>query len=430
MDFEGAFSCATGLAHGATSSLAAGKGSNHSLGHFATAHQPKLWFDLIDDVSCPAEGPGRLLSGRHLSVQAFAAFSLIAYFGLCSTVTAAGVPAFAAYGSVSGEWFEPGGTTRYKCEADLTFSYGAGLWQIDLDIKSPADQAGQHKSCKRVPEGVRYFTEFGPSAGPPVGDTPLTAAVAEPIAFPPPEDTSLLCVWLSLCPSPALPIIGPGRIRAFMPLRLMLDPRNKATYSAEYLASGSVFLSKLLITNNGLVFQSDADPVRYPTPFGGGFFSFAYEVLDRTNIAGVSFPLTSEVRYLKPRPGAERVDDLYLASVQKLNVRKVEFLSNGETPSKPVSHPPLLLALDQRPPGLPMGVTVDHLVTNDEWLSITNQRLANLATVYRQMRTTKRSGKNAGYLLLFLVLTGAPAAALWFRRHKTINKHTQRTQKK
>jgi hypothetical protein len=90
-----------------------------------------------------------------------------------------------------------------------------------------------------------------------------------------------------------------------------------------------------------------------------------------------------------------------------------------------VSHPPLLLALDQRPPGLPMGVTVNHLVTNDEWLSITNQRLANLATVYRQMRTIKRSGKNSIYLLLFLVLTGAPAAALWFRRHKTINKHTQ-----
>ena len=424
MDFEGAFSCATGLAHGATSSLAAGKGSNHSLGHFATAHQPKLWFDLIDDVSCPAEGPGRLLSGRHLSVQAFAAFSLIAYFGLCSTVTAAGVPAFAAYGSVSAEWFEPGGTTRYKSEADVTFLYGAGLWQIDLDIKSPADQAGHHKSCKKVPEGVRYFTEMSPSASRTVGDMPLTPAVAEPVAFPPPEDASLLCVWLTLCPSPALPIIGPGRIRAFMPVPLMLHPRNEATYSAEYLDAGSVFLSKLLITNNGLLFLSGADPVRFQKPFGDGFFDSAYRVLDRTNIAGVSFPVRSEVRHLNPKPGAERVDDLYLVSIQKLNVRKVEFLSNGETPSEPVATPHLLAAFDQRPPGLPKGVTMNHLVTNDEWVSITNQRLASLATVYRQITTTKRSGKNAAYLVLFLLLTALPVLALWFLKHKTINKQT------
>ena len=53
----------------------------------------KMWFlsggaygclrRLFHDVSCPADGPGRSLRGRHLSVQAFGAFSLIAYFGLC-----------------------------------------------------------------------------------------------------------------------------------------------------------------------------------------------------------------------------------------------------------------------------------------------------------------------------------------------------------
>ncbi len=347
--------------------------------------------------------------------------ALIALIVLCSGASVKNITPFAAYGSLSMEWFAPEGGTRYKSDARFAFFYAEGSWQVEIDIESPSEQSGIHKSCKKVPEGIRYYTSFPRAYGTntvAAEDAPLTASIAKPVPFPPPEDASLFFCWLSLCPSPDLPITQNGEIRGFLPLELMMDSRNKDSYSVTYLAPENLFLSQLTITNNGLLFRLGADPIPYPMPFKDGFLESTYDVLETTNFQGFSFPLRTALKHWAIRPGAKRRDDLYEASIQRLQMRAIEPLSGVTDFSKRVSTPGLLLALDQRPAGLPKATTMDHFITNDAWASITNARLATLAAVYREMGKNERVGKNMPYLVAFILLTVAVPLVVAFVMRK------------
>ncbi len=324
------------------------------------------------------------------------------------------MPRFAAYGTVSCELFgrdrpEP----RYTSQAEVLFVYSNGWWEIELAINSPPEVAGYFTTCKKIPDGVRYIIV-------PAGRTdasPLLPAWAKPIPFPPAEEIGQLACWLSLCPDPELPLLDAKRMRMFMFSDLILHPRNRCAYSASYLEPQNAFLSTLYITNNGLIFRREAEPVPYPPPFDGGFLGFAYEVLETTNFNGIQLPSRTILKTLGVRNNAKTRWDLYEASIQRFQLHKVILLENGGELPKLGSTPSVLFGLDRRPPALPKDITVDYSVTNDHWVATTNPGLVARASMMRQLGRDSKSASPV-YLFCFLAAVALFPAVAWLVTRK------------
>lgn len=313
-----------------------------------------------------------------------AAACCLAVAACCGPTSAAGaaIPAFQAKGVLLCERFQPASDRPTSVtEAQVTFTYSNPGWEINLDFVGAAGSPGLSVNCRRIPDGVRYFTQSAQASETTNQAAPLTAAFALPIGYPPPEQLGLLPCWLSLCPGPELPTLDSGRMRRFLFSSVQGDARNAGSFTAGYLGGAGGFLAELGITNDGTYFPLMGNPKAYAHPFEGGFLELRYQVVHATNTGGIVFPSQSILRRYSPRAMAKTPADVYAHSVETLRISEIT-LAGAPPPGAEAVPPPRMVGIDVRPPGLPSGITVRYFVTNDEWLSATNRSLAKLASVY------------------------------------------------
>lgn len=324
------------------------------------------------------------------------------------------MPPFAAYGTVSCELFGPDRQEpRYTSQAEALFVYSNGCWEIQIAFKSPPEVAGYFTTCKKIPEGVRYVTVPAGRSN----TSPVLPALAKPMPFPPAEEIGQLACWLSLCPDPELPLLDAKRMRMFISSDLMPHARNRCAYSASYLKPQNIFLSTLYITNSGVAFRRGPEPVSYQPPFDDGFLEFSYEVLETTNFNGVQLPSRTCLKTLGVRNSAKTRWDLYEASVQGFQLHRVISLENGDELPRLGSTPSVMFGLDRRPPALPKDITVNYLLTNDQWVATTNPGLVARASMMRQLGRNSKSASPV-YLFCFLAAVALFPAAAWLVTRK------------
>lgn len=338
-----------------------------------------------------------------------------------STVSGA-IPPFEAKGLLTTEKFAPGREEPLSSiRTEAFFTYSNGQWEIDLTFLSPSNYAGISVTCKRIPDGVRYITLSSQPVPPATKPGTMTEAFALGINCPPPEHTGLLPCWLSLCPEPELSIFDKDRIRRFLFADVQQDPENQGTFSLRYLGNAGDFLADLAITNNGIEFPFKRSPRSYKPPFQHGFLELRYQVLETTNVGNLMFPFKTALHRYSRLPGARTADDIYESSTETLIVS--EILLTGSTPQFRVLQPPArLVAADQRPPGLPQGVTTRYYVTNDEWVSATNKWLVKLASIYARASLPPRSALHVALLIVFLSVAMLLPAVIIFARKLKLNK--------
>jgi hypothetical protein len=274
------------------------------------------------------------------------------------------IPPFMAEGSVSTEIFASNGSTSvFQNEGNFLFSYSNGVWEIQVSPKNT--ELGNIKgidpkkfrktiiNCKRVPDGIRYFvTRAIVDTNQFVGSVPQ--AIVEPIPFPPPDKTTLLACWFSLCPKPDLPIINSTQVHRFLLVNLFKNPDNVGNYSKAYLEPEHLFLSKFSITNDGTMFVSETEKIKLDPPFENGFEELDYEVVESTKFNGFSFPSETVLYGFAPKINAKDRYDVYQRAVTHLKVEKVEFESVANMKPDFIT-PQKLVALDRRASNLPDG---------------------------------------------------------------------------
>lgn len=343
-----------------------------------------------------------------------------------------GIPQFTVEGVVSTETYTPDSSDpTSRIEAIFFFSYSNTWWEIELSSQSgsmngvqPAELARAVINCKRIPDGIRYLATQ-PAQQAHVGKKGVTSAVVEPIAFPPPEQKGLFVCWLSLCPNPELPIIAAGRIRRLLAADLLGDSRNQGEYMAAYLDPGGAFIGKLIITNNGILFSANKDTVQLGRPFEHGFAEFRYEVVQTTNINGVSFPLSAVLYEFDTRPNPRTRDDVYPAVITRIRMERVVCGGAGGRRTAPSR----LIALDRRPTNLPGGGAVNYMVTNDQWFSKTNPRIVYLASIARQQKQSTHSGRHVARVFIVAVLViSASVPVAWLFVARRFSKHKRQVE--
>ena len=293
----------------------------------------------------------------------------------------ASIPPFVAEGTISTRIYADSRTTNatMATEATVLFWYSNGWWQAECTFTSPERVAGLVQNCSRISDGVRYRTfqskQGRDNAG---GVWPSAYAIAVP--FPPAHMGALLVTWLALCPNAELPIIDEKRIRRFSKDELLNEPKNVGTYSSRSLETGSSFLSELLVTNNGFYFGPDDKPIRHPEPFADGHLELAFEVTARTNIAGITFPLSAAYSRFVPRQQGKSKEDLRLGALTRLEISRIGGFDTDELREHAL--PTTVIALDRRATNLPAGVTVNHIVTDDHWVPAKDARMTALVGAY------------------------------------------------
>lgn len=295
-------------------------------------------------------------------------------------------PSFLAEGTIVRLNYFPGETNVSEtAEAKFVFFYTNGWWQIDVQHVTPAQGYLTFQSCMRIPDGIRKFTTFE-------GDKRQGVPAAEvcPLKYPPPGLTFLFAAWLSLCPHPELPLMDAQTTVGFpnIPscrLSLLNHPLNTANYALRLLDPAHTFLSRLILTNNGvrLDIGKDSDEVSFRLPpYDKGFREHDYELLETTNVSDTVFPMHSVWRRFAPKhKGGMTADDLRLAAMTELRVSRVsvfeqEILARKRTPAR-------LLALDARPPNLGKFLSVNYFVTNDVWKPVSDRGIRQLAAIAR-----------------------------------------------
>ncbi len=130
-------------------------------------------------------------------------------------------------------------------------------------------------------------------------------------------------------------------------------------------------------------------------------------------------PLSAVLKRFSPRPGAVTVDDIYTRVFASLTVTLVS-TSHIDALSK---WPSIYMALDQRPPLLPTNVTVNYLVTNDQWQSVTNKDLQLLATITRSSNRGKvHTGKARA--IFFVTLMLLPGVVYFLLKHGKVKQQS------
>ena len=154
--------------------------------------------------------------------------------------------------------------------------------------------------------------------------------------------------------------------------------------------------------------------IRHFPPFDSGFVEFRYQLLGTTNVAGLKVPCSAVLKRFSPRPRSTAAGDLYARVVASLTVTSV-----SATQFEPLSRwPSEYVALDQRPTKLPPNRTVDYVVTNDQWCSVTNQRLRLLAAITRSSSHTKvHHNKALAFVCVTLMLMPGIFYLFFQRKH-------------
>ena len=240
---------------------------------------------------------------------------------------------------------------------------------------------------KRVPDGMREILVPPPSVE--LNPKVMTAAMVQSNQFPSWGSLSFV-PWLSLSPNPELPLLDSNRIHfAFQP-ELYGNPRNEGGFFAKYIEPEKRFLSELIVSNNGVGFGPEGRIFQYPGAYTNGFVQFSYRVLETTNCNGMIFPLKAVLSQFTPAMNGQSPEDLFAVAVTEFNIQKID-VGGRHLTFAPIPNP--VLALDSRPPGLNKDITMNYLVTNDQYLALTNERMEKLARIYRQAVVANRKAQ-------------------------------------
>ncbi len=162
---------------------------------------------------------------------------------------------------------------------------------------------------------------------------------------------------------------------------------NPVKFKANYIEPEKQFLSELIVSNNGTLFLSDGTTMEYPEPaYTNGYVQFSYKVLETTNCQGINFPLNAVLYQYAPLPNGKSPEDLYPAGITKLSIQQID-VGGHNMILAPV--PTRVVALDKRL-GLKNDLTMNYDVTNDQYYSLTNARMEQLADIYKRMSTNIR----------------------------------------
>jgi hypothetical protein len=318
-------------------------------------------------------------------------------------------------GIVTTDLFSPAETNAIlSTRAEFQVTSSNRDWEIELRYLSPKEFRGTGESCKKIPDGVRLRPIFESNS-----TNALLAAQVLSLLYPPPEKSPFLLCWLCLCPEPDLPVIDGSHIRRFISVPFQDNPKNRGSFYVRYLMPESNFISAFTVTNDGISFSKAGNTYRYGAPFSAGFRELQYELLATTNVAGTMVPLSAVLKRFSPRPGAVTVDDIYTRVFASLTVTLVS-TSHIDALSK---WPSIYMALDQRPPLLPTNVTVNYLVTNDQWQSVTNKDLQLLATITRSSNRGKvHTGKARA--IFFVTLMLLPGVVYFLLKHGKVKQQS------
>jgi len=280
-------------------------------------------------------------------------------------------------------------------DGKVLFMYSNGVWQIqcvfqhfhepplnipgqsELDISS--GMIGQMIDIKRIPDGTREILISPNEANKIKTANYSPSARVQSDTFPNIGEQELFLSWLSLCPNPELPLINSNQIHfAFNP-KIFDKPRDAGGFKASYIEPEKQFLSELTITNNGKGTGSDGNTFEYPAPYNNGWFCFSYKVLETTNCDGINFPLKAVLYRYAPLPNGKSPEDTYQEVIATISIQQIDIGGRNLTL---VPVPATVVALDERF-GLHGGRTVNYVITNDQWDSLTNSRLQQLGKMYR-----------------------------------------------
>jgi RNA polymerase sigma factor (sigma-70 family) len=308
-------------------------------------------------------------------------------------------PTFAAEGYLSSVMYRFQSDTNQfvKETGKVSFLYSNNIWRIQYTYDDftnsekfagiSADKIiGETLDEKKIPDGTREIIVFSPtmSTDPKV----MNLAMVRSHRFPEWGLHGLFVPWLSLCPNPELPVTVSNRIHFEFQPELYGDPKNEAGFVAKYIGPDKEFLSELIVTNNGTVFMADGTTRPYPEPYNNGFVAFSYKVLEVTNCHGVTFPLKAVFTQFIPMQNGKASDDLYAIVTTEFTIQNID-IGARRTTFVPV--PERVMANDSRPPGFDKYISMNYIVTNDQYLTVTDDRMQKLAKIYRQ--SFKRNSK-------------------------------------
>ena len=289
------------------------------------------------------------------------------------------IPPFVAEGRLLTQGFRPDEKTNlnYRTDASFIFIYSNGWWQVEArHLSHSSGSITNVYNCMRIPDGTRTYTLFEGSTA-----RGLVGVQACPTAFPPPGRPELLFPWLSLCPQPELPVTDGQRMRRFINLPhcypdIFNAPQNEGYYEAKPLAPGNIYLSELLVTNNGFSIELTVAPDfavggeihRVAAPFENGYLELHYQVIESTNINGVAFPLRTMSKRFSPNWGGNDRDDLRVGSQSELTVTRISF-SEKDVANR-ITAPAEMFVMDARP-----GGRSNIIVRDDQWKPVSDPEI-------------------------------------------------------
>ena len=349
-------------------------------------------------------------------------------------VPAKRVPQFTAEAEIVMQEFDP----RHKLPVvELTgsvlFSSGDGEWHLQFTHQSenhptlpiPSTPPGTLIDIRRIPDGTREFSIFPLAVRERMKtDKATPAANAYPIPFPPSDRPHLFLPWLTLCPRPELPLLGSKRIERVFTTEALGKAENEGAFALEYVQPQGVFLSRLCITNPTFpTFQTGLDRRFQPDnqTHQDAYLETDYQILETTNVSGIAFPLRSVIRQYSPVPYVKSASGRYLVDETRLNVTRIDV---GSATLVFASLPQEFLAADARPVGLKKGRPANYMMTNDQWVALTNRRLQRIAETFRNQRAKSEGRVSPGRRVIVLAaligLGGAPliVACIFFIRKK------------
>lgn len=321
----------------------------------------------------------------------------------------ADVPALVIRGHIRRELYNPQSREPEKTFETKVVAYSSNSWW--RIIITPLNEDALPIDCARIPDGIRLL----PIITNPIKAEPSTAprmdGAAElfPIAYPPPGYLGLFPAWLAFTQGPELPVINQKQMRRFLDANQQDNPENMGTYSVTYLSERSPFLSRLSVSNNGVMFSSDRKTFKTKGKFAAGYEELLYEVLDRTNILGLLLPMKATLIGRAIGPVA-----LYDRCIDRITLDSANLLGSDEPPQNNLA----IMAFDHRFDKSTKKTAVNYVVTNDTWLATTNANLKSLAQLFSGRPAGLESER--GYLLFagVTVLILAPILIALALKHK------------
>lgn len=301
-------------------------------------------------------------------------------------------------------------------QSSVSFSWSNGIWQIEQVSTSVPKfvtaARGTNVSplrimnCKRVPDGVRYYTLFTNATTQAADDTvPIVKVIPTP--FPPINFREQLLSWLAFCPNPELPVVSSNKIQRFTSQLHLNDADNIGDYHVSYMDTNGFFLSELSISDSGVVKHLDGTTRRRDPPFADGFIDFRFRTLEVTNVNGVLFPKRAKLELLSPLPNAKTQDDSWPMLACSLEVEQVDCDEvNFKSPNL------TFFVSDDRIPKKPGLLPLRYIETNDVFVSKTNKRLVALASIPEGKPLIKNKGAMSKLSLVRWILLTVAIAPL------------------